>query len=323
MTRKKRVLVCPLNWGLGHATRDVPLIYEQLKQGNEVIIAGDGYPLKFLQQEFPELKTIEYESYPVKYSKHNTQVFAFISFLPFMFRNIRREHLWLKKIIEQEKIDMVISDNRFGLWNKNIHSVYITHQVMIKMPTIFKWFEPFTYYIHKLFINRYDECWIPDYEENGGLSGDLSHKYPAPENAKYIGILSRFSALKNIEPNTQYRNVVILSGVEPQRTIFQEKMIKKYQSRAENTLMIIGKPKEKVQHQKVGQIEILPHVNSEQLAALFKGAKTIVSRSGYTTVMDLEALQCLKKAQLHPTPGQTEQEYLAVYLNSKGYTQAF
>lgn len=321
MENKKKILICPLNWGLGHATRDVPIIKELLEKGNEVVIAADGYPLKFLQEEFPQLRTIEYPSYPVQYSKKNTQVFALMKFLPKMFRDVEKEHKWLEKLLKKEQFDMVISDNRFGLWSKKVHSVYITHQVMIKMPKPLQFLEPITYQIHKEIIEKYDECWIPDYEADGGLSGDLSHKYPVPKNAKFVGMLSRFSALKDVPANPKYKNVVILSGVEPQRTIFEKKMLKKYEELDEKTLLIIGKPAKKVQTKKVGQVKIVSHLSSEELAAVFKGAHTIVSRSGYTTVMDLEALQVLKKVHFFPTPGQTEQEYLADYLKLKGYIQ--
>lgn len=320
MQTPEKILVCPLNWGLGHATRCVPLIREQIDAGNEVVIVADGYPLKFLREEFPQLRTIEYPSYPVHYSKTNTQVFALMKFLPKMFRKIHQEHLWLKKLLQAEHFDAVISDNRFGLWNKTVRSVYITHQVMIKMPKGLKILEPVTYFLHKKIIEKYDECWIPDYETDGGLSGDLSHKYPLPKNAHFVGVLSRFSVLKDTEPDASYDNVIVLSGVEPQRTMFEQEMIKKYRDRNEKTIIITGKPSEKVQTEKVGHVTLLPHLPSEKLVALFKGCRKIISRSGYTTVMDLEVIHCLNKAEIFPTPGQTEQEYLVEYLRIKGYT---
>lgn len=313
----KKTLICPLNWGLGHATRCVPLIREQIKDGNEVTIVSDGFPLKFLQQEFPELRIIEFPSYSVRYSKTQSQIFAFIGFLPKMFLEIRNEHLWLKNLLQKEHFDVIISDNRFGLWNKNIHSIYITHQVMVKMPKGLRFLEPIDYYLHKRIIQKYDECWIPDYEENGGLSGDLSHKYPAPENARYIGMLSRFDKFKNEKPNTAYETVVILSGVEPQRTIFEKMMIEKHKNKTEKTLMLVGKPSEKIQQNKIGQITLLPHLPDEELASVFIGCEKIVCRAGYSTLMDLEVLNCLHKAEFFPTPGQTEQEYLAEYHSKK------
>lgn len=317
MKNRKKILVCLLNWGLGHATRCVPIIRKLVDEGHEVVLAADGFPLNFLQQEFPQLRTIQSHSYPIKYSKGNSLVWVMLPFIPKFFNGIAKEHRWLKNLLKNEHFDQVISDNRFGLWNKNTHTTYITHQVMIKMPRNLKWFEPITYKIHRQFIDRFDECWIPDYEVGGGLSGDLSHKYPVPPNAKFIGMLSRFDNFTDIAADKSYDTMVILSGVEPQRSIFEKKMIEKYKNSAEKTIIVQGKPAQEVQIEKIGQVDLISHMNDEQFAAILKGCRTIVCRAGYSTVMDLETLQVLKKAQFYPTPGQTEQEYLAVYLSSK------
>lgn len=317
MKNRKKILVCLLNWGLGHATRCVPIIRKLVDEGHEVVLAADGFPLNFLQQEFPQLRTIQSHSYPIKYSKGNSLVWVMLPFIPKFFNGIAKEHRWLKNLLKNEHFDQVISDNRFGLWNKNTHTTYITHQVMIKMPRNLKWFEPITYKIHRQFIDRFDECWIPDYEAGGGLSGDLSHKYPVPPNAKFIGMLSRFDKFTDVSPNKTYDTMVILSGVEPQRSIFEKKMIEKYKNSPGKTIIVQGKPAQEVQIEKIGQVDLISHVNDEQFAAILKGCRTIVCRAGYSTVMDLETLQVLKKAQFYPTPGQTEQEYLAVYLSSK------
>lgn len=313
----KKILVCPLNWGLGHATRCEPIIRKLIAEGNEVVVAGDGYPLKFLQRQFPGIRAIESKSYPIKYSRGNTLVWVFLPFIPKFVSGINREHRWLKKLLKKERFDQVISDNRFGLWNKKTHSTYMTHQVMIKMPKNLGWFEPVVYKIHRQFIDNYDECWIPDYEADGGLSGDLSHKYPTPPNARYVGMLSRFDKLVNVTPNGEYHTMVILSGVEPQRTIFEEAMLKKYRDLPEHTLIVRGLPASEEQVERIGQVDLISHLDDERFASILKGCESIICRAGYSTVMDLEVLQVLHKAQFYPTPGQTEQEYLAVYLNEK------
>jgi len=213
--------------------------------------------------------------------------------------------------LKAEHFDMIISDNRFGLWNKNVHSVYITHQLMIKMPQGLKFLEPIVWRFHRFFILKYDECWIPDYEGEKNLSGDLAHKYPLPKNAKFIGSLSRFSLLKNIVPKNEYQTVAVLSGVEPQRSIFEKELIKRLENCAEKTLIVQGKPQKEKQIQTIQNLTIVSHLETSELASVLLGAKQIISRSGYSTIMDLDALNCLHKAELIPTPGQTEQEYLA------------
>jgi hypothetical protein len=305
-----KYLICPLNWGLGHATRCVPIIRKLVDDGHEVVIVADGFPLEFLKLEFPFLRFKEYTSYSVYYSKKKSQVLAMIFNLPRIISGILKEHLWLRKLLRDEHFDQIISDNRFGMFNKKVHSVYMTHQIMVKMPQYLKLFEPIVWLIHRLIIHRFDECWIPDIKENGGLSGDLSHKYPLPKNAQFIGILSRFQGLENVEPNTDYEVVAVISGVEPQRTMFEKMLIKKYKNKPFQTILVSGQPHKLKIGKNIHNISLVSHLSDEEMAALFVGAKKIVSRSGYSTIMDLVTLNCLEKAELIATPGQTEQEYL-------------
>ena len=212
--------------------------------------------------------------------------------------------------MENEHFDQVISDNRFGMWNKKVHSIYITHQLMVKIPQGFKLFEPLVWLMHRCIINRYNECWIPDNQENGGLSGDLAHKFPLPRNAKFIGILSRFKNIKEIQPNTNFEVVAVLSGVEPQRTLLEKEIIKRFNTAKHQTLIVLGQPREVKKEIKIGNITFVSHLSRMEMAEVLVGSKHIISRSGYSTIMDLATLDCLQKAELIPTPGQTEQEYL-------------
>lgn len=231
--------------------------------------------------------------------------------IPNIIRGIIKEHFWLKKILKKEPFDQVISDNRFGLWNKQVHSIYITHQLMVKMPRVLKMFEPLVWFIHRCFINRYNACWIPDNIGNNGLSGDLSHKYPLPTNAKFIGTQSRFRNMIDIQPDTRYEVAAIVSGIEPHRTIFEKSLLEKYRNADYRTLIISGQPQVGNTETNIENITLVPHLSDVEIASVFLGAKKIISRSGYSTIMDLSALNCLQKAEFFPTPGQTEQEYLA------------
>jgi len=305
-----KVLVCPLNWGLGHATRCVPIIRKLVTEGHEVVIVGDGYPLAFLQQEFPSLRFIEFPSYEVYYAAGKSQIGIMIFNLPNIIKGIVHEYIWLRNILRKEHFDQVISDNRFGMWNKRVHSVYITHQLMVKMPQILKFLEPLAHRVHKTFIRRYDECWIPDRAENGGLSGDLAHKYPLPHNAKFIGSLSRFQGMANTVANTDFEVVAVISGLEPQRTILEDNLLLKYKNKPEKMLIVRGQPQAQICERRVGNITLVSHLSDLELSAVLLGAKKIICRSGYSSIMDLDALKCLHKAELIPTPGQTEQEYL-------------
>lgn len=307
-----KILICPLNWGLGHATRCVPIIQQLMIEGHELVMAADGFPLEFLRQEFPSLRFIELPSYSIAYSSGNSQISSMFFSIPNIIRGIVREHFWLKELLKTEPFDQVISDNRFGMWNKHIHSIYITHQLMVKMPRGLKMLESFVWLIHRCWINRYNECWIPDNKKNDGLSGDLSHKYPLPKNAKFIGIQSRFQNRIDIQPDSSFEVVAIVSGIEPQRTIFEKSLIEKYRNADYPTLIISGQPQVGYPKTTIGNITLVTHLSDFEMASVFLGAKKILSRSGYSTIMDLSALNCLYKAEFIPTPGQTEQEYLAM-----------
>ena len=309
---KGKVLVCPLNWGLGHATRCVPIIRSLIARDCEVVVVADGYPLAFLQQEFPSLRYIELASYPIRYSKSNSQILAMVISLPRVMAGIVREHLWLKSLIKNETFDHIISDNCFGMWHPAVHSIYITHQLMIKMPRPLKLLERLVWKLHQKIILQYDECWIPDTKHDGGLTQDLAHRYPLPVNARFIGVLSRFDSLMAVAPDTTYQVLVLVSGVEPQRTLFEQAMIRRFTGANENVLILTGQPSHHQTPEIAQHITLLPHLDDQSLAAVILGAEKIICRSGYSTIMDLHTLNCLRKAEFIPTPGQTEQEYLAI-----------
>ncbi len=312
-----KILVCPLNWGLGHATRCVPIIRNYLANGHDVTIAADGFPLQFLKLTFPNLRILELPSYSVRYSAKNTQVAAMLRNLPFIIKGIYKEHQWLKKLLKTETFNLVISDNRFGLWTKQVECIYMTHQLMIKMPTALKVLEPAVWWLHRQIINQYNKCWIPDFEQNSGLSGDLAHKYPLPKNAQFIGIQTRFTASDSTFNNKSYDVVAIVSGIEPQRTLFENQLRKRFEKSDEKILIVCGKPTENLNKQEFENITLVSHLPDGELAIYLTGAKKIIARSGYSTIMDLNALNCLQKTEFIPTPGQTEQEYLAQFINSR------
>lgn len=314
-----KVLICPLNWGLGHATRCIPLIRQMVEAGHEVVIATDGLPYALLKEEFPGQRFMLFPSYRVRYGNKKSMIIPMLRNIPHIISGVIREHVRLKKILKEESFDQIISDNRFGLWNKHVHSVYITHQLMIKMPGKIKMFEPAAWLLHRAFINRYNECLIPDYEGNDNLSGDLSHARPLPQNARFIGPLSRFRHPgNNPSPTVIYDTVIMISGIEPQRTLFENEMLHVAgQHKQEQILIIRGLPGTKEKTKVEQHVHIFPHLSTEQLIPALMNARKIICRSGYSSIMDLAAIDCLHKAEFHPTPGQTEQEYLAGYHNKK------
>ena len=315
-SQKHRILIAPLEWGLGHATRCIPIINELLAQHCEVFIAAEGATFYLLKEEFPALNFLPLMGYRMKYSRKKYFLpWKLLSQFPKIAFTINKEHQWLKKIVKENKIDAVISDNRFGMYHKKVPSVYITHQLLIKTGNSFT--EKIAQRIHYYFIKKYNECWVPDFEVNG-LAGDLSHPQKLPGKIKYIGALSRFK-LNSVEK--KYDLLVSISGPEPQRTIFEDQVLKELSTYGGKVLFIRGLPEnnETLKNENT-LLEIKNHLSAEQLNEAIPASAMVISRCGYTTIMDLVKLQ--KKAILVPTPGQTEQEYLAKYLmeNKMFYT---
>jgi uncharacterized protein (TIGR00661 family) len=310
MQNQKRILICPLNWGLGHATRCIPIIRLLLQKNQQVLIAADGRPLALLKKEFPQLVFIDLKGYDINYTTGNSLVLKMLFSIPKILKGIRDERTQLEKIIAEHKIDIVISDNRYGCWSKKVKSIFITHQLMMKSPLGEGW-------LHRLILNyvkRYDECWIPDVEGDLNLSGDLAHQYKLPKNTYFIGSLSRFEKPATNSP-LLYDVMAIISGPEPQRSIFEKLLVKQISDLKIKALLVLGKTELEQERKNDGTIEIVNHLQMNEMQQAILQSKIIIARSGYSTLMDLAALS--KRAIFIPTPGQTEQEYLAEMMMQK------
>lgn len=318
MIKKNNILICPLNWGLGHATRCVPIIRGLLDLGQNPIIAADKAPLSFLQNEFPDIETIRLPGFEPSYSKGNSQVFKLMTLIPGALHDFRKEHRDIEDIVEKYNIDIVVSDNRFGCWSQKVHSVFITHQLHIQTPRFFKWTSPIINSISRSYLKKYNELWIPDVEDEPSLSGVLSHPADMKIKTTYIGPLSRFGEETQVL-DKDIDCLVVLSGPEPQRTILEEIVLT--QSRDFDGKIVVLRAKPSASDDM--DISLLPdnvtfynHADDELFAELISRAKNIVCRGGYSSLMDLVVLG--RNAFLVPTPGQTEQEYLADYLTKRG-----
>ena len=318
MEATKTYLVCPLNWGLGHASRLVPIVNQLLIEKQKVILCGDGNALQYLRNEFPGLNWVKLKDLSINFSPKG-KIFNLIKIIPQLIYQIIYEHYAIKSIINKSQIDIIISDNRYGLWNKTVHSIFVTHQLMIKLPKAFSVFETPIHKLIKLVINKYNECWIPDNEyKNKSISGDLTHKYKLPANAKYIGPQSRFSFIETDKHlNVNYDIVVIISGPEPSRSYFENIIFNTLNNSSYKTLIIQGKPNEN-EYLTNNNITKASSFTSAQIKYYLSNTRLIICRSGYSSLMDLDCIN--RKAILVPTPGQTEQEYLAQYHKNDFYT---
>lgn len=302
MTSKKNILVAPLNWGLGHATRCIPIIYKLIELEFNPIIASDGNALKLLQKEFPKLRSIELPSYNIKYPKNGRFLkWKLIFDTPRVLKTIKKEEKLIQILVESENLIGIISDNRFGVRSAEIPSVFITHQLNVLSGNTTYWSTK----LHQKFINKFNECWIPDVNSTKSLAKKLSHSKKV-KNQKFIGFLSRF---KKKELSIKYDLLVLLSGVEPLRSQLEQKVISELKNYKGKVLFVKGIVES---HQKKTEKENITFCNyllADELEIAINESDIVLARSGYSTIMDLAVLG--KKAFFIPTTGQYEQEYLA------------
>ncbi len=310
MNAKKNILVAPINWGLGHATRCIPIIYALQRANFTPILASDGDALALLKKEFPTLEALTLPEYDIKYTKKGWFFKLKLALqLPKIIKTAKQEQKLVAKLVTENRIDGIISDNRFGVYNATVPSIYITHQLTVLNGC----FTFFSSKIHQHIIRKFKECWIPDFNTTDNFTGKLSQFKNKNFFAKHIGVLSRFQKTKT---TTQYDYLVLLSGPEPQRSLLKEKLLLEFKNTDKKVAFVLGNLASKQTFVQQNNIIIYNFMTSKALAEIIQGSKVIIARSGYTTIMDLAILH--KKAFFIPTPGQTEQLYLAKRLQQLG-----
>ncbi|MBR8534354.1 hypothetical protein KDU71_02195 [Carboxylicivirga sediminis] len=302
----RRILVSPLNWGLGHATRLIPIVDALVKKGHYVLLAGQLPSLDVLRQTFPELDWVELNGFNVQLSASRHQWLRLMKQIPFFFSSIKQEHKLTQSIIKQYNIDLIISDNRYGVWSKEVHSVIITHQTTPSAGKHLSFVKPLSNLVSRHWLRKFDECWVPDIASQDNLSGTLSGTI-SQLNTHHIGLPSRLSLVDSTTDDT-CEVLIIISGPEPQRSILEHTLISRFKDSHYQTTLLSGTPGGFIR--KKGSVKILPHCNAKLLKSLIINSRYIICRSGYSTLIDL--IHCQQTALLVPTPGQYEQEYLAI-----------
>lgn len=302
----KKIVIAPLNWGLGHATRCIPIINAIKDKGWIPVIASDGEALSLLKKEFPDLKMIELPSYHFQFPANEHLFWHLVKQLPKFVRTMCAEHRFIHKLIVDEKITGIISDNRFGVFSSKIPSVYITHQITV-LSGIFTFL---TSFIHRKIINRFHECWIPD-SDSANLAGNLVQFRRFNINTKYLGIISR---LQHKPETIKFSFCILLSGPEPQRSILERILLKELESYKGSVCFIRGVIADNSDFKSDLPFTFYDYLTTADLNVILNQSEVIIARSGYSTILDLATLG--KKAFI-PTPGQKEQEYLARYLQQQ------
>jgi len=306
---KKRVLITPLDWGLGHATRCVPVIRECLRQRMDVVLAADGKPYHFFEKEFPKLPLIRFPGYGITYPKHSLLGLHLLLQSPRIANRISSEKKLIKKIVQENAIDIIISDNRFCARTEKTMNIFITHQLRVKSP----FGEKLATTLHRTYYERFDQLWVPDVEGKKNLSGDLGHDVDTERPVRYLGPLTRFQTADILNPREKkWWLVVVLSGPEPQRSIFEKIILNELAKFMEDVLIVRGlTDKEQETSHPYPHVTMVNHLPDVELKEELLSSHFVLCRPGYSTLCDLSALGI--SPIVVPTPGQTEQEYLAEY----------
>jgi uncharacterized protein (TIGR00661 family) len=316
-TLKPNILIAPLDWGLGHATRCIPIIHALIRNDCNVLIACEGKVGNLLFKEFPQLHFVDLKGYQIQYSKNSwTLPLQIAKQIPKILSTIQYENERLEEIVKEHSVHGIISDNRYGFYHKSVPSIFITHQLRIK--TAFgKWVDDYLQKLNYQYINRFSECWVPDNETEYNLAGALSHPARKPFiPLKFVGPLSRF---QRSNPGEEKHLLVLLSGPEPQRSIFENLLLPQLSEYKGTVVLLRGLPGEGTSQLRLpSNISVHDHLPAEELNKKMSEACVIISRCGYSTVMDLAVMK--KKSILIPTPGQTEQEYLAKHLMETNFS---
>lgn len=311
MFKSKNILISPLNWGLGHASRCIPIIQEVIDMGHRPMVASDGKALDFLKKEFTGLTFIELPSYAIEYPVNGEFLkLKLLKDSPRIWNAIRKEHKVLKQIIKEHHIDLVISDNRMGLFTDLVPCVFITHQLQVLSGST-TWLST---QLHLHYIKKFDSCWIPDIDSYYNLSGKMSKNTDKSLSKEFIGPLSRLEYKETT--SFKYDLLILLSGPEPQRSILEEQLMTSLDTYSGSTLFVAGKVEHEQKVIKKSKLTYYNYLTTSGLQKAVERSAIVLSRSGYSTVMDLQKMR--KKAFFIPTPGQYEQEYLAEHLENKG-----
>ncbi len=309
-SKQPTVLVCVLNWGIGHATRCIPIIYELLAQNFNVVLCSDGHALAVLRGSFSELPFETLPGYNATYANGDRIMLKMALQLPKFIRAIKAEHSTIQKLVKKHSAAAIISDNRYGCYSAKVKSIFITHQLNILMPDGFGLLQQLVFTFNKSRIANFDSCWVPDIEGKNNLSGELSHDTGL--NVDFIGILSR---MKRGAAEKKYDVAAILSGPEPQRTILENIIREQLLQLNKRAIIIRGIPTSTTIKNLNELVEEADYMDAAALNELMLQSSVVVARSGYSTIMDLHTVG--GKAILIPTPGQTEQQYLAKSLSEK------
>ena len=316
-----KILFSPLSWGLGHATRDIPIINDLIARGHTVGVAATGIALEILSLEFPDLEFYNVPDYPSPYTSGGFSVTRVMGLLPLMVKNIAREHRIITRIVKHEGYDLVISDNRFGAYANNVPCLFISHQIRFSSPGNFESVERFMEVFNGRYHRHFERVIIPDNPPGPcSLSGKLgnAHRPITKRRAYWAGIITDIQK-QDVARDIDY--LVSISGPKVTKDALKEMIVRQIGGLSGKKVILLGDPGAAFEERLDDETLVKSHAGRHEMAELMNRAEFVITRSGYTTVMELAELE--KKGILFiPTPGQTEQEYLSDYYEKRGWVHS-
>lgn len=310
MDHEKHILFCILDWGFGHATRSTPIIQLLNSKGYKLTIATSKVLYEqYVKKEFKDVSFYELKAYQPKYAKGKRQVLKLIKQVPRFLIVYLSDKRRVNKIARMRHVDVIFSDGRFSCRSRRIRSVYISHQLnILKTGSLSKW--GMASKLHQWIIRKFDICLVPD--DKNGVFGKLTHNEKLGNKIRYIGYLSRYRGFE-LKRSRKYI-LAILSGPEPQRSLLEEKILNSATHIKEKLILVRGSEKV-LRHDIPENVRVYNIVQSPVLIKLLQDCSYVISRSGYSSIMDLLVLN--QHAIVIPTPGQSEQEYIASVCHKK------
>ena len=314
--QKPLVVYGLLDWGLGHTTRSIPIIRHLIALNCNILVACNSNQKLILFKEFPQIDYKELGGYKLRYcTKGWLTILYIILQAPKILIKINQENRWLNDLLLEKKVDFIMSDNRYGFYSSKIPSVFITHQLSIRTG-LGSWADKLIRFFNHRFINRFSACWVPDWAGKVNLAGRLSHPAHLPSlPVQWLGALSRFEPCVQNEPDKK-AILIILSGPEPQRTLLEKKILAEASSIDRLFVLVRGLPGNTEAINTPVHIKVFNYLAATELNSYLCNAEFVISRSGYTSIMDYMKLGL--KSILIPTPGQSEQQVLADHMQQLG-----
>ncbi|MGH8215001.1 MAG: glycosyltransferase [Rhodanobacteraceae bacterium] len=316
----RRILYGVYHWGLGHATRSLGLIQALLERGDEVtILMQPGAGMSLLQSELGDAcEYFPFRDTPAPFSRYPVVFYLrMTAAMPWVLAGYRREHRVTEKLVAERHFDCVVSDSRFGVWSSEVPSYCIFHSIHQVVPFFSRFTERVTEWGQRDLLKGFTKILIPDVADNGGLSGWLGHDPDFDWGEGRLVHIGPLSSVPRMDVEQDIDVFFSVSGIEPQRGLLEDLVLAALPRLSGKIVVTLGRPKNDGERREIAGATVHGYLNRERQAEMLNRAKLVMTRSGYTTLMELAGLG--RRALFVATPGQSEQEYLARFHRERGH----